>query len=494
MRHILVVRRTLPTKVELQMTLRPQDHVPSTRQGAETAGVWRIGTLTYSMASLAVLFLWLLAGDFVWNARERAVTPLTQVMLKNEGISDTVVGLLVGSLPAALGMLVSPVVGYKSDRFRSRLGRRIPFLLVSTPIAALSMAELAFAPVAATWIHQWLGVHSPGRAVCFLGYFVTCWISFEVAVVTGNNLFLALINDVVPAEVIGRFFGLFRVVSLAVGTGFNFFLLGKAEAHMTSMFLTLATIYGAGFLLMCLRVKEGAYPPAPDAQGRPSFIASVNTYFRECFFHRYYLWIFGVSTLAAAAFTPLNTFSIFYAKSVGLSLDQYGKVLSIAFVASLLLSYPIGALADRFHPLRVAIGSMLLYIPLCLWGAIYAKTPDTYALGFFAHVVISGVYFTGTASLGQRLYQKGNFAQFAAAAQIVLGLCAMMLTPVAGILLDWNGHHYPLTFVVGGVLTAASIGAFFVVLTLFLKLGGDAVYRPPQYSKPSQARPAVLQP
>lgn len=440
---------------------------------------WAIGPLIYSFSGLVILFCWLLFGDFAWTARERAVTPLAQLMLKAGGASDTIVGFLVGSLPAALGMFIAPVVGYRSDRFRSRLGRRIPFLLVSTPVASAAMLGLAFAPSVGGWMHDVLGTHSPGLAVCFLAFFTVCWVGFEVASVVGNTLFLALINDVVPREVLGRFFGLFRMVSIVVGILFNFFLMGKAENHLCEILIGLAVVYGVGFMLMCLRVKEGEYPPVPEEEDREKLLVSIRRYFHECFTHRYYLWLFGALALANMAFTPVNIFSIFYAKSVDMSMDTYGKILAGGFVISLLISYSIGSLADRFHPLRVAIGSLFLYFPLCIWAVIWAKTVGTFAFGFTIHVIVSGIFFTGTASLGQRLFPKERFAQFASAGQMILGLLTMLLPPVMGMILDISDHAYQLTFLAGAILCFFAIAGFLIVMKYYYQLGGDIAYHPP---------------
>jgi hypothetical protein len=51
-------------------------------------------------------------------------------------------GILTSSFPAFLGLILGPIVSVKSDRHRGKLGRRIPFLLVTTPMAALGMCGL----------------------------------------------------------------------------------------------------------------------------------------------------------------------------------------------------------------------------------------------------------------------------------------------------------------------------------------------------------------
>ncbi len=441
---------------------------------------WRVGTLVYSTAGLAVLFSWLLIGDFAWNARERAVTPVTQVLLKKFEVSDLMIGFLIGSVPSAMGMLLGPVVGYRSDRFRSRWGRRIPFLLVTTPVATLAMIALGFVPMGARWLDAAMGTQSPGLNVCFLGLFALFWILFEVAAVIGNAIFGALINDVVPAAVIGRFFGLFRAISLIVGGLFNYFLLGKAEDYFLTIFVVMGLIYGVGFGLMCLKVKEGEYPVIDDSGPREGFRVAVRRYCRECFTHPYYLWLFGAWALANLAFNPFYTFSLFYARSVGMSLDHFGKFGALSLLCSLVISYPIGSLSDRIHPLRVAMISLILYMVLAGWAALFVRTPGAFAFAFIAHGVLAGVFLTGTASLGQRLFPQVSFAQFASAAALINGLFLMTMPPLMGAWLDASGNAYHLTFAAGAVIAALAACGMFVVLRYYRRLGGDKAYAPPE--------------
>ena len=445
-----------------------------------TGKTWHVGTLVYSGAGLVVLFSWLLIGDFAWQARERAVTPVAQVLLKQFAVSDLRIGFLVGSMPSALGMFLSPVVGYRSDRLRSRWGRRIPFLLVTTPIAAGAMIALGFVPTGARWMDGALGASSPGLNACFLGLFALIWILFEVAAVVGNAIFGALINDVVPSAVIGRFFGLFRAISLVVGVVFNYFLLGKAEEHFLPIFVVMGLIYGVGFGLMCLKVKEGEYPAVMEEGEREGFLAAVKTYCRECFTHPYYLWLFGAWALANLAFNPFYTFSMFYARSVGMSLDQFGKFGALSLFCSLVISYPIGSLADRIHPLRVAMISLILYVLLAGWAALFVRTPGSFGFALIAHGVLAGVFLTGTASLGQRLFPQATFAQFASAAALINGLFLMIMPPLMGAWLDASGHAYHLTFAAGGGIAALAAGSLLVVFRYFRQLGGDAAYVPPE--------------
>lgn len=311
-----------------------------------------------------------------------------------------------------------PVIGVKSDHHRGKWGRRIPFLLVTTPLAALGMLGLAVSPLVAKWVHS----HFPGQSemvvavVCF-GVF---WAAFELATIAGGAVFGGLINDVVPKELLGRFYGLFRAVSLIDGMIFNYWIMGKAPAHYTLILSVIAVVYGVAFTWVCLKVKEGDYPPPPPkdtstAGAALGFFRSARTYCRECFAKPYYLMVFIMLTFAFLAFGPINIFAIPYARSLGVDMDTYGKYLALTFGISLCLSYFIGWLVDKFHPLRMSMAALFAYAVVACLGRLYATTPETFLTAWVAHGVISGCFFTSVASLGQRLYPRDKFAQYASA-------------------------------------------------------------------------------
>ena len=464
----------------------PRSTVPA--DGAEpppphAPKVWRAGTLTYTTAGLFALFAWLLWGDFAWAMKDRAIGPVAQLMLRQFGSSDFVVGLLVGSVPAAIGLILVPIISVKSDRHRGRWGRRIPYLLIPTPLIALSMAGLAYTAPVAGWLHQALGVNSPGDVGCRLIVFGFFWTVFEVFQTVAQAVLGGLINDVVPQEVIGRFFGLFRAISLIAGMIFNFWLIGHAEQHYTAIFLGLGLLYGVGFTLMCLRVREGEYPPPPpidpDSTGIARMAKPIRAYARECFANPYYLWVFLALMLGGLASGPVNAFSVFYAKGIGMDMKSYGNLLVITYACSLVLSYVTGAMADRFHPLRLGIFSLGLYTIFMFWGGWAATDTSTFSVAFVAHGVIQGIYNTGTASIGQRLFPRAKFAQFASAAGVVSAPFFMLLPPLLGKYLDLNGHVYRHTFIMSGALGFIGLLLFLVVWRGFKRYGGLKNYAPP---------------
>ena len=316
-----------------------------------------------AVGGLVAVFSWLLWGDFAWQLKERALNPVGLLVLKQFGATNLVIGLLIGALPAALGMILGPVVCTQSDRHRGRWGRRIPYLLWPTPLVVAAMVGLAFTPELGAACTNCSGPRSPGPAAAALMVFSFFWTVSEVAAITAQFLFYGLINDVVPRELHGRFFGMFRAVSLLAGIVFNLWVIGHTEAHFRAVFIGLAVIYGVGITTMCLRMREGEYPPPeplpPSRKG--DRLAPVRTYFRESFSDPSYVWLYAGTTLAVLAFLPVNTFNVPYAKSIGMGMETYGRYLVLTYVISFALSYLLGWLADRFHPLPVGIGSIGIY-------------------------------------------------------------------------------------------------------------------------------------
>ena len=86
----------------------------------------RTGRITFFVA-LAVF-----AQESTWNLYDSQVPPL----LREHIGSAALIGLLMG-MDNVLGIFIQPWMGNRSDRTRTSWGRRIPYLVVGMPVAAL---------------------------------------------------------------------------------------------------------------------------------------------------------------------------------------------------------------------------------------------------------------------------------------------------------------------------------------------------------------------
>ena len=449
---------------------------------ASRAKTWSAGSLTYTIAGLVPLFGWLLLGDFAYWMRERSAAPVTQLLLKKNQASDLVVGLFLLTIPWAAVLIVGPVVSYWSDHHRGRWGRRIPFLFVPVPFITLSMIGLAFSPRLGVALNQAWGGDPESAQRMVLLVMGACWTIFEIGVVVSNSVFNGLVNDVVPRELLGRFYGMFRAVGLGAGVLFNYKIIGHAEDSYAAILIGVGLIYGVGFTVMCLRVKEGEYPPPPPVPAGPRHpvVGAMGAYFRDCFARPYYLWVFLFLGLASLAFVPVNTFSLFAAKRYSLSLETYGRYLVVTYACSFALAFPLGWLADRFHPLKVGLAAIFLYGTTMLAGFAWVHDARSFGVVFLAHGVLAGSFMTGSAAVAQMLFPKLKFAQFAAAAGLVAGVFNMTLGPLLGGVLDRLGGDYRYTFLFGGLIGLLALGAGVLVYHRWAALGGAKGYVAPE--------------
>ena len=441
---------------------------------------WRNGTLVYTAGGLAVLFLWLMWGDFAYSMKDRATGTVAALMLKKFDVSDFLFGIIMISFPNFTNIFLCPIVSYRSDRHRGRFGRRIPYLLMTTPFIVAGLAGLGFTPPLARLIQEAVGAEHISYNLTALLVFCFFWIILDFGTTLASAIFNALATDVVPTEFLGRFFAMFRAVSLGCAFLFNYFVMGYAETHALVIFLGLAALYGIGLFSICLKVKEGEYPPPEgESSGPPTVKGAVKTYFRECFSLPYYRWGIMASVVAGFSVVPFNIYGIFYAKSLNMDMDFYGKVSSMICLVSFILSFFLGWFSDRFHPIRTGMVSMALQTVILFVGGRIATTESVFAWLFLVQGISIMSYNTLMASYAPRLFPREYFAQFNSAMMLINALASVIGAPLVGKFLDLTGNYYPHLFTIGGVIGLCGLGCFVMVYRGYQRYGGDSGYIAP---------------
>lgn len=448
---------------------------------SEKKRLWTVGTLSYTTVALIILFGWLLIGDFAWSMKERGVNSTATLMIRNFGVSDFLYSIIIISIPSFTNIFLGPIVSYLSDRHRGKWGRRIPYLVFTTPFIVVGLLGLAATPRLAETVYaftngSWFTHNTFG--LIFFGIF---WLLLDFGTTLANVIFVALVNDVVPKACLGRFFGLFRAASLGAGILFNNYLLAPAQTHGTYIFAGLGIIYGIGFTLMCLMVKEGQYPPvsAKEKNSEKNIGLAVKNYFRECFSLSYYRWVIIAYVLAILAALPLNAYTLFYAESINVSLKLLGKYLALTYIISFFLSFPLGMLADKIHPIRATLVAVFGYFLFSIAGIFCVKDQTSFAVIFILHGVISGCVGTLSSSYGQKLFPSSIFAQFNSAMMGVLFIGFTLVAPLVGKILDLTGKQYHYVFYAGGFIAILGVFALLIVLREYNRLGGDRAYQAP---------------
>ena len=448
---------------------------PPSNSSTPVGNRYSVGTLTYTKIGIAFLFGWLLWGDFCFQVMESITPAIIPLKLNHLDAPNWAIGLIITTLPGVLNMTVCPWVSFKSDRHRGPRGRRIPFILWTLPFLTLFLVLLGFSEQIGHLVHGLLpaswSVSPSGAAVMCIGIFMVGFKFFDMFV---NSVFWYLFNDVVPHEFLGRFLGLFRVVAGLESMLFNFFIFKHAETHMTEIYVGAAILYAIGMGMMCLKVKEGEYPPPPAmVDGESGFISQVKTFFIECYSQRYY-WNFFLCNASWAVAYTMGVFNVFLQKSVGMDLAQIGFISGMVGGVNMLLTYPAGALGDRFHPLRVLVWVKflnLLFLPLGLVWLFFDFAPATAFKVALTISVINIPFGVLTEAMMLPMYMRvlprERYGQFCAANALVRSLATILGGLAAGLFMDlikhlYHGSDYAYRFIPVWTIFWTAIALFFL--------------------------------
>ncbi len=452
-------------------------------KGIDAKKIWIVGTLAYTTAGLVLLFCWMLWGDFAWTVKGRTVGAITTLMVRGYGISDSWYAILIVSIPNFTNIFLIPWISYKSDRHRGRWGRRIPYLVVTTPIVVAAMAGLGLSSQIGEWLWSTGMFGSLTVNNVRLGVFAFFWLLLDLGTTLSTNIYGALSNDVVPREVIGRFQALARTVSLGVAVLFNKFLMDKAKSHATLLMLCIAAVYGIGLFSLCLMVKEGEYPPVDDDGGQFNPVTNLffmaKNYYRQCFRNSCYRWLFAALALPVLAGLPYNTYLMFYSESLEVPLKSFGNMQATCFAVAFCMTFFLGVLSDKFHPLRTSMVSLTLVAAVNIYGGLFCRGQDVFLRMVLMHGITYMAYVTLAASTAPKLFPRSLFAQFNSALALITSVCTMLMAPVLGKIMDWSGHKYYLIFFIEAAFEIASIICLFMVYRGFIRHGGDAGYVAP---------------
>ena len=461
---------------------------------------YHCGTLTYTKMGLFVLFAWLLWGDFCFTMMEAVVPSILPLKLKDLGCSNWLMGLILTTAPGVLNMTVCPYVSFKSDRYRSKWGRRIPFIIWTMPFLCASLALMGLGDDICGMLQrnsEFLRQFTPATiTIVLIAVFLIMFQFFNMFV---GSVFWYLFNDVVPPQFLARFVGLLRIVGTGAGALYNFFIFKFAESHMREIFIGAAVLYLVGFGMACLMIKEGEYPP-PEGESDNSSrgMKGIKTFFRESFSHKLY-WFRFISASFSAFAGAIGIFGIFFNREMGLSLDQIGKLGAIGSIASMAAMYCMSIFVDRWHPLRITVYGALFGVlgsfMSMVW--IFVTIPGNYFFWLNLSNVLIGTFLGALVAVAtfpsdMRIFPQSRFGQFCSAQAMLQSAFTVIAGILAGLFIDvvrnlCHGSNYAYRFIFLWITVFAGISAVFRVMSYieWHRLGGDKHFHPPAPWSPS---------
>ena len=268
------------------------------------------------------------------------VSTYLPVLAEDFSSSTIVVGLLIGG-EGLMALWLPLVVGSWSDRVRTPIGRRLPFIIAATPVLVVALAALGY-------VHS-VALAAVVVAVFFVGYFV----AYEP--------YRALYPDLVDDEIAGR-----AQSTQAIFRGLGTFLALLGGGLLISISDPLPFIAAAVIVAACMTAFAATgvrYRRRERSHGQPDIVETairVADILRCCENRlRSFLVANALWELALAA---LKTFVVLYVtETLGFSLAGSSGVIAAAALIVLVGAVVSGPLGDRHGRARVMRWSLALY-------------------------------------------------------------------------------------------------------------------------------------
>lgn len=365
------------------------------------------------------------------------------------GLDSVAIGFFM-SIDNIAALFIQPPVGAWSDRVRTKIGRRLPFIMVGAPIAAVAFGLI---PLAAT-----------------LPVFVACTVTTILAMAFWRTPVVALMPDVTPSHLRSQANGIINFmggVGMVLGTSIGGILVKQNEAYpfwFGSALVILAAI------LVLIFVREPKVPEDEVKEEEPNMWKSLKDLFTGK--HGDALRIFLAILFWFIAYNAIEAFLSLYGVNVlGLDQGDAGRLVTSVGASFLLLSIPagfIGAKLGRRKTISIGLTIMILvllaifFIPQETLLVQYGTLP---ILGNFYNLTILlllagiGWSFININSLPMvvDLTTTAKTGTFTGLYYLFSTLAAIIGPNLNGWIIKLAGGNYGAIFVIGPVFMTAAL-------------------------------------
>ena len=378
-----------------------------------------------------------ISGFFM--AMESVILPVLVMGLVPDGAKNTLLSVL-GLSGLMVAALVQPIAGWYSDRTRTRLGRRVPYMIWGCLSVTLGMLGLA-------------------SAVNYISLFVV-WVLIQANASVGFGPFQALIRDLVPLNRLGVASSLKIFSDISGGAiliAITGLLLGKFVSGGASYWLWIALGILGISLIITASISSFIVVPRERAVQRlePAIWEKLRATSR---LNPQLGWFLLSRYLMISAAFIFPTYGLFYLKDM-VQVENPAQTLGVMIVViggvMLLSVYPAGWVSDRVGRKRVvvvgAVGSALGLIMMTqVFGALLILVVATFT------AVFVGIMLAGSWALANELGTSGREGQhigLVSVATISGAGTSKLLGPLVDLLnMVSTGLGYTVLMIIAGAL------------------------------------------
>ena len=386
--------------------------------------------------------------DFVFNI----VGPLMLLRLSTVGVSTGTIGL-IGSINSWAMSILVMYFSWRSDHTVSRLGRRLPFLLVSAPFIIITTALFPF-------------FATPTNLIIL---YVVQILFMDLK----NSTFALIPIDIAPRAELARFQSLYAIIG-----GFITFVAMFWGFRSTSVAPWLPYVAGAVIMVFTtwsgMRIREPPIQAPTMEKWRPWTTLAVG--FRD---RRMILLMLAVAMIGSFSGVYGAWMWLFAAKQLGLDAQTIGPALAPAALIPVLLGWPIGWLIDKVGGLKVSIGYVFIMLGTCYLVTTAQTRVDIIWMSILA--TISSVLSWGPGMIILKLCPVKDVGSITSTSAFVRNIYGGVMMCGTGYLIDFCGGNYRPVFVAGMVMSVIGLVLLFVYRDLMDK--GGAMKTAPDVSQ-----------
>lgn len=341
------------------------------------------------------------------------------IFLREYSLPLWLVGLIM-TFDNIAGITIQPYVGFLSDRTRTRFGRRIPYLMIGAPIAAIFFALI---PV----------FHVVARAFPLL---MGATILMNIAMAIFRTPTVALMPDITPSPLRSKANG---IINFMGGLGTTAAFLGGAFLYRMNRGLPFYV--GAALMLLATAIVVLVIHE-PQSHGekqeeQPGVLSTVRDIITSS--EKSALFIFLAIFTWFIGYNAIETFWTTYGKEfLGIAESSAAAMLTFVSGAFLLFALPAGFVATRFGRKRTILTGLVTMIVFILGGYFVTNLMYLRVMLILAGIAWALININSFPMVSD-IAPPGKIGSYTGLYYFFSMAAAITAPPLVGALMDWLG-------------------------------------------------------
>ncbi|MCL4560393.1 MAG: MFS transporter [Chloroflexi bacterium] len=385
--------------------------------------------------------------SFMWNSLHTIILPVLLLQFVAADKKNTMLGLLTG-VGLAIAMLIQPIAGAVSDRWRSKIGRRRPMILFGLLFDVVFLTVMA---LAGGWVALAIG-----------------YIGLQVSSNIAHAAMQGLLPDIIPPEQLGRGSAIKTVMDMAalvvasLGMGQ---MVAPDAVRATGPIALIIGVLVISIGVTVIFVKENSSLLLAKAEN--TWQAVRATFQVDLKRHRAFAWLIVSRLIFLLGVFGIQAFAQYYIRdtlAVENPVKLTGDLMAAIVVGLVLFSIIAGFLTDRFGSRPVHLIATLLVAS----GSLLMATAHTEAgVLAFGLIVGSGIglYLTANWALANKLAPAAEAGKYMGLTNLATaggGALSRLFGPV----IDQLNLAYPHQFL--GYTAMFVCSAFFAIAGMII--------------------------